>query len=569
MAEPQDNTTPPPPDSRGVAGLRQTLDRLPKQRRWIVFGATAAVVAGLIFVAAGGASGEVYRPVARGLGPEDLDVAVSTFEEKKIPYKLEDGGTVSVPEANIHEARLALAVGTMPSGRAPGFELFDASDMGRSAFSEKVNYHRALEGELSRTIRHIEGIARARVHLVMPARRVFRELDVEPSASVVLELKPGFEVGARQAQAIRTLVAGAVERLDPGRVAIVDQYGSMLARPHGGVGGVDNAANFEQQTGLEQQLEERVVHLLEPVVGAGKVRAQVALSFDYAHVVETSEKFDPEGQVVRSEREQIEKSESTREDGGPVGTAANLPRPADTGAGGAGSQSSKERSDSIKNYDIDKETKRRENQAPRVERMSISVLVDEAAAPAGAEGTVPRTPEEIAQYKSVVASAVGLDTTRGDKIEVVSMRFAPITSFDEPDDGADSAAPAPASPFEDPVVLGAIGGGVLLTGGLVWWIMRRRRKKREKEEAAKAAKTGSKLDMIIDEPIILTSAEAEERRRRIEALRDRAATLAKEDVRRLAAVFEGWFELDARAAAQEAEAAKAANGKGAPQEKAA
>ena len=548
---------------QGLAGLRQTFDALPKQRRWLIIGIGGAVLAGLLFVATGGAASEVFRPVARGLQPEDLSAAVAAMEAKKIPYKLEEGGTISVPEPQIHEARLTLAVGTMPSGRSVGFELFDTSDMGRSAFSEKVNYHRALEGELARTIRHIEGIERARVHLVMPAKRVFRDLDVEASASVVVDLKPGLELGTRQAQAIRQLVAGAVERLKPNKVAIVDQYGSLIARPSGD-GALGSSESFEQQVELEQQLEQRVVRLLEPVVGGGKVRAQVALTIDYSHVVETKETYDPEGQVVRSEREVTEKDKSSRAEGGPVGTAANLPRPADAGAGTPGSSSSKDKSDSIKNYDIDKTTMRRESPTPRIEKLSVAVLVDEALNADGT-GTVPRTPEEMGQYEALVSRAVGLDPTRGDKIEIVGTRFAPLENFEEPP--GFTATPAPQGLLSDPMVLIAIGAGGLLLIGLVLFLLLR--KKTSTRVAGSGV--GSSLDLLIDEPTGPHKlSDSEEKRARIGVLRDRAVVLAREDLRRLGVVFERWFDHDTKAAAAAtAETKAAAAASAAPKEEAA
>lgn len=536
---------------QGLAGLRQTFDALPKQRRWLIIGIGGAVLAGLLFVAAGGTASEVYRPVARGLQPEDLSAAVAAMEAKKIPYKLEEGGTISVPEPQIHEARLTLAVGTMPSGRSVGFELFDTSDMGRSAFSEKVNYHRALEGELARTIRHIEGIERARVHLVMPAKRVFRDLDVEASASVVVDLKPGLELGTRQAQAIRQLVAGAVERLKPNKVAIVDQYGSLIARPSGD-GALGSSESFEQQVELEQQLEQRVVRLLEPVVGGGKVRAQVALTIDYSHVVETKETYDPEGQVVRSEREVTEKDKSSRAEGGPVGTAANLPRPADAGAGTPGSSSSKDKSDSIKNYDIDKTTMRRDSPTPRIETLSVAVLVDEALNADGT-GTVPRTPEEMRQYEALVSRAVGLDPTRGDKIEIVGTRFAPLENFEEPP--GLTATPAPQGLLSDPMVLIALGAGGLLLIGLVLFLLLRKKK----SARVAGSGVGSSLDLLIDEPTGPHKlSDSEEKRARIGVLRDRAVVLAREDLRRLGVVFERWFDHDTKAAAAATAETKAA-----------
>ncbi|MCA9515031.1 MAG: flagellar M-ring protein FliF [Myxococcales bacterium] len=544
--EPTQNANPTPEGGDrpgGIAGLRQAFMRLPRERRWLIAGVAAAALAGLLFIVMAG-GGDEYKTVARGLTAEDLDAATKTLDAKKIPYKLEDQNAIAVPPEQIHEARLALAVGTMPSGHVVGFEIFDEAEMGRSAFSEKVNYHRALEGELARTIRTIEGIDRARVHLVIPAQRVFRELDVEPSASVIVSMHPGFELNPRQAAAIRQLVAGAVERLKPNQVAIVDQYGSMLARPESA--DMLGNANFEQQSDLERQTEQRVVSLLEPVVGAGKVRARVAITMDYAHVIETKETYNPDGQVVRSEREQTEKSENLDAGAGQgaPGTASNLPaRPGARGNNAGGNRASKEATDTIRNYDIDKSVVRRENPLPRVEKMSVAVLVDQA--PDGAGGVRPRTEEEIAQYQALVSRAVGIDAARGDQIEVVSVAFAAPESFEEPTTEPETPAPF----YENPLILAIAGGGLLLLILLVTVLLWLRRRKKRRQEIAAASKG---LDLVIDEPIDLDpSQDVLDRRKRITALRERAVELANEDIRRLGVVFEHWFE-QARVEAEEA-----------------
>lgn len=546
--EPQEQNATPAPTGGAFAGLRQAFGRLPRERRWLIAGVAAAALAGLLFIVIGG-GGDQWRTVARGLTAEDLDAATKNLEAKKIAYQLQDNNAIAVAPEQIHEARLALAVGTMPSGHTVGFEIFDESEMGRSAFSEKVNYHRALEGELARTIRTIEGIDRARVHLVIPAQRVFRELDVQPSASVIVSMHPGFELTPRQAASIRQLVAGGVERLKPNQVAIVDQYGTMLARPDSADMLGNN--NFEQRTDLEHQTEQRVVSLLEPVVGAGKVRARVAIQMDYAHVIETKETYNPDGQVVRSEREQTEKSQNLDAGpaAGPPGTASNLPaRPGARGDEANGARATKEATDTIRNYDIDKSVVRRENPLPRVEKMSVAVLVDQATD--GAGGVRERTPEEIAQYQSLVARAVGIDPARGDQIEVVSVAFAPPATFDEP-----PAAPEEPKPlYEDPLVLALVGGGVLLLillTTLLVWALRRKRRRAEVTAASRG------LDLVIDEPLDLDpTREVLDRRKRIASLRERAVELANEDIRRLGVVFERWFEeaRGAEAAADEAEA---------------
>jgi flagellar M-ring protein FliF len=536
------------------ANMRETWQRVPQGRRWLILGGGLAVVALLAVVIASGGEEEPWRPVARDLLPEDVEAARKAFDEKKIPYKLGGEGTILVPPENIHDARLELAVSSMPSGRSVGFELFDESGMGRSAFTEKVNLHRALEGELARTIRHIEGIERVRVHLVTPERRVFRDLEVAPSASVVVSLKHGTSLTRDSARAIQQLVAGAVERLTPNQVAIVDQYGKMIAGPEEGP--VSGAA-FEHQRAQENELEERVIRLLEPIIGAQKVMAKVAIELDFSQVVETREDYDPEQQVVRSEREQLEKStEAETQPLGPPGTVANDPTRQVGATARNEVQTGREKSDTIRNYEVDKTVRRTENPVPRLKRISVAVVVDEA--PDGKGGVKPRTPEEIAQIKRLAERAVGLDASRGDTIEVTSAPFAPLDGEpvvaplgEEAPEGKEGVEAPPKGPpwYEDPMVLwiAAGAGGLLLFVLLIWLIARRvkRRKKAKAEEAAAEAQLQAEtqepfadyLDTVKQEQLV-------DRRTRITELRERAVGLANEDIHRLSVVFQRWFDSD-------------------------
>lgn len=353
---------------KGLEGLRGQVQgvwgRMSPGQRVAMAGIVIAVVVGLAWVMLGGASAKMV-PLTRGLSAENQATAVAALEEAKIPYKLDDGGTILVPESRVHDARLELAVSTAPGGKLVGFELFDDSALGRSAFSEKVNFHRAMEGELARTIRHLKPVERARVHLVTPDRRLFEQDQAEPSASVVLELKAGESLSPRQVLAVRHLVASAVERLSPDRVAVLDQSGSMLARPDGEDGGAEGL--FERQAGFERNIERRVVELLEPLVGVGNVRAQVSARLDFSKMVETVEKFDPEVSVVRSERTREEKSLSGNlQATGQPGTPSNIPGGAGTAAGRqTGNESA--RSDKVVNYEIDRRTERKET-PPRAGR---------------------------------------------------------------------------------------------------------------------------------------------------------------------------------------------------------
>lgn len=519
-----------------VRGVRDTYQAMPRGRRMLILGGAAAVLGALVWVVVSQSGGAEWQVVARGMNAEDMDAATKALEAKKIPYKLGEDESLLVPTEKIHDARLDLAVSAMPSGKAVGFEVFDTSSMGRSTFSEKVNYHRALEGELARTIRHLDGVEHARVHLVTPERRAFKEMDVAASASVVVTLHRGFELSPRQAQVIRQFVSGAVERLGPNQVVIIDQKGRMLAGPETGEAGSDG---FEKRLAAEQQLEQRVVRMLEPVVGVGKVVARVALDFDFSQVVETRESYDPEKQVVRSEREQTERSDAeTALPSGPPGTASNLPSRTPGPTGGASGTSGKEKSDTIRNYEVGRTVVRTEQPLPRVQRMTVAVLVAQAPDPKG--GLRTRTPEEIAQYTALVGRAVGLDKARGDELEVSSAPFTNAEGF--VDIPTPETPVAPEAPPEDMLIWVIVGGVGLAFLALAAFALLRRRPKAAPTPALMPPET-AELPLIEPAPPIVEPPplDPDERRQRIATLRARALELGTADMARMARVFQGWF----------------------------
>ena len=522
------------PVPEGMAGqLRSTFDGLPAPQRAVIglVGIAALIVIGSLIVKQAAALD--MRPVARGLLPEDQKTVVEALSAKNIPYEL-DEGTVRVPTDSIHEARMELAAATMPSGKVVGFELFDETELGRSSFAEKVNYHRALEGELARTIRNIRSVERARVHLVMPERRLFEEDEVEPSASVVLTLKGGAPLSRMQVQAIRQLVAGAVERLKSGKVSVVDQSGAMLARPESD--DWVNDESLEYQAKYERNLERRVVALLEPVIGRGKVRSQVAAELDFSRIVQTEEKFDPESQVIRSEREKAEKSSSEqRTAAGIPGSGSNLPARQAGGTQNApqGKEGSSDFSDHIKNYEIDKQVIRTETPHVRIKRLSIAVVVD------AGEGDSAVGEAQIAQYTRLVRKAVGIDPERGDEIEVIAM---PFTALAELDTRAADIAPGVGSLVDDPILrYGALGVIVLISLAIAFAFWRRRRASQRLIEEAEA----TRLRKAQDEANLLAlqhgDAFAEEIQAKIKVLRNKAAFQGETDIRRTAAVIRDWM----------------------------
>lgn len=530
---------------KGLEGLRGQVQgvwgRMSPGQRVAMAGIVIAVVVGLAWVMLGGASAKMV-PLTRGLSAENQATAVAALEEAKIPYKLDDGGTILVPESRVHDARLELAVSTAPGGKLVGFELFDDSALGRSAFSEKVNFHRAMEGELARTIRHLKPVERARVHLVTPDRRLFEQDQAEPSASVVLELKAGESLSPRQVLAVRHLVASAVERLSPDRVAVLDQSGSMLARPDGEDGGAEGL--FERQAGFERNIERRVVELLEPLVGVGNVRAQVSARLDFSKMVETVEKFDPEVSVVRSERTREEKSLSGNlQATGQPGTPSNIPGGAGTAAGRqTGNESA--RSDKVVNYEIDRRTERKETPHARVERLSVAVVVNgtEAKDPVtGGMVYTPRPTDEMTRYQAIVQSAVGYDATRGDQVSVVNSRFVRPEGFEQGEERA------PDGLLGQPwVKWAALAAGVLVLLVIALFVWRARKRAQREALAAEqrraAALAAAQAEQEEGLAHLLEPAGAEPTiSDRVQLLRQRAIEQARVDIRRTASVMRGWL----------------------------
>jgi flagellar M-ring protein FliF len=342
-----------------------------------------------------------------------------------IPHEVSAGGdTITVPADEVGPARLLLARQGLPTGGSIGYELFDHADaLTASSFEQRINETRALEGELARTIEAISGVRAARINLVLPRREPFAREQQEAQASVMLTMVGERRMDREGVQAVLNLVSAAVPGLRPQNVAIVDSRGDVLSRA-GDPSTADGAAQGleEVKVGIEQRLSRAVEAMLERSLGAGRVRAEAAVDLDFAQVHETEEKFDPNGQVARSEQNVTDSSQTT-EAGATVSVANNLPN-ANAGAKpGAGSQS--KRSEATTNYEIGKTVRTIVRDQPEIRRISLAVMVDGKDAP-GADGKLvwtPRTPEELAQITALVRSAIGYDEKRGDSVEVATMRF--------------------------------------------------------------------------------------------------------------------------------------------------
>src|SRR4249919_2411939 len=360
-------------------------------------------------------------PLFTDLSTEDSSAIVKDLERQGIPYDIKnEGAIVLVAKENIPRLRLKLAESNLPKGGGVGYEIFDKSDaLGTTSFVQNINHLRALEGELARTIRAIDRIQAARVHLVLPERPLFAREAPEPSASIVVRVRGSLE--PQQIRAIRHVVASAVNGLKPQRVSIVDEGGRLLA--DGATKDAELAVGDERRTAYEKRMRNEVEAIVSSIVGQGRARVQLTADFDYNKVTQTSDKFDPEGRVLRSTQTREESSASAG-DGGQVTVNNELPGNAANSTTAARDQSKK--SEETNNYEISRTTKTEVTEAGRVNRISVAVLVDGAYTKneKGEMVYADRSKEQLDRIATLVRSAIGFDQKRGDQVEVVNLRFA-------------------------------------------------------------------------------------------------------------------------------------------------
>lgn len=372
-----------------------------------------------------------YQVLYTGLSQKDAGVIVSKLREQNIPFEQVGAGAIRVPSSRVHELRLTFAEGGLPTGGTLGFEIFDRSSLGITDFVQRVNFLRALQGELVRTISQIQAVESARVHIVIPERSLFADEKRRATASVALSLRAAGGLSKSQVKGIAHLVASAVDGLESKNVTIVDSRGNILA---GGRGedelGSLSTTQLEVKAGIERRLERRIESMLARIVGPGKVVARVDVELDMRRVERTREIFDPEKQVARSERRVKEKSESGRSAAGGVpGVQANVTaseQNAPSSGTGPGSRQKSSRTTETINFEIDKTVERIIEPVGRVKRISAAVIVDgtyTAAAGGGASQFQTRTPKEITDFTNLVTAAIGLNIKRGDTIQMISVPF--------------------------------------------------------------------------------------------------------------------------------------------------
>ncbi len=391
-----------------------------------------------------------YQNLYANLSAEDAGLIVERLKGQKIPYRLvANGSCIQVPAENVHELRMVMASEGLPQGAGVGFEVFDNAKLGMTEFMQNVNYQRALQGELSRTINQIDEIESSRLHLVMPEQTLFVEAERPASASVVLKLKPGRRLNPNQIQGIVHLVSSSLSGLEPENVTVVDNRGKLLA-------GRDDASSdqalssdqFMYQRRMETTLENRVKTMLEEVLGPNKAIVRVSCDLDFVRHEETEEKFLPDNQVVRSEQLFNETTTgqghlpvgvpgvSSNTEEGSIGTDVNRP-PAISNRDSTVFQ----KHDQTKNYEIGKVVSRKIMPFATLQRVSAAVIVDGSYAPVATKKKkaepewqyVARGPEEMQQFERIVKRAINFSEARGDAVEIQNIPFETAQVVAAPD----------------------------------------------------------------------------------------------------------------------------------------
>ena len=385
------------------------------------------------------------RVLYTNLAPEDAARVVELLKASKTPYELRDGGkTVLVPAEAVYEQRLKVAGEGVMHGQGVGFELFDQLKVGQTDFVQRINYTRALQGELSRTISEFPQVEKARVHLVLPQKSLFIEEQKQASASVVLTLKRGQKLDAKQLQGIVNLVSMSVEGLTPEHITVTDTTGQALYQPRsdGGLGGM-STTQFEFKNTFESNLENRIEQLLTPIVGPGRAIVKANVDLDFSQRTIRKELYDPNATVVRSEQKSEESTSGTAavDPSGvtttPRGGGAAVPNTNFRGEGYSGTESTQKsnRTASTTNFEINKEEQNVVTPVGDLKRQSIAVIVDGTYEKVEGKNTytfVPRKAEELERIKAVVARAAGLDPSRGDEVQVSSFEFGAPDGSGEP-----------------------------------------------------------------------------------------------------------------------------------------
>lgn len=388
------------------------------------------LAAGLLFWLATQATKEPMGLLFSGLDPRDSASIIERLDAANVPYEIKgDGSTILVPQDRALRLRMQMAGEGLPAGGGVGYEIFDNQDaLGVTSFQQNVNKLRALEGELARTIRSLDRIEQARVHLVIPERKLFNDAAASPTASIVIRVRGG-RIAPEQVQAIQHLVASAVEGLTPARVSVVDEKGELLAGGDGDSSAASVQAALDgRKASYEERVRRQVEGIVASIVGPGRARVEVNADLDSNRRVRESIKYDPDGQVIRSTTSRSSNADATNKNGADaVSVSTNLPGETQPAAeGGDTSREVNAQTDETTNYEISSEKVTETQDGGAVKRLSVAVAVDGVwtTSAEGARSYQARSDEDMKKIEALVRSTVGFDEKRGDTLQVVNVQFA-------------------------------------------------------------------------------------------------------------------------------------------------
>lgn len=474
----------------GQGATIQVPQVLAKYRKILLFAAASLMLTGFLGLVLW-SSEKPYRAIYAGMAEKDAATVVEMLQKEHIPYRLEGGGTVMVPDDQVYQVRLKLAgQGVTPTGKT-GFEIFDQSnEFGLSDFTRKINLQRALQGELARTIEVMPQISAARVHLVLPKESAFADRDRKATASVMLQLSGGQRLPKRSVIAIQNLVAASVPEMDQSDVTVVDASGSLLSANEKEAPMSEGQTLQEYQGKLEQRMEERLTGMLEQIVGVSQAVVRVSADINREFIEQKNTRYNPDEQVLRS-RKSISENRQSNEGAalGVPGLASNTPgaNPA-TGAAATQPSDSASRNEDVNNYEISTINEHRIVPFGSINKLSVAVIVGGASQVGenGESSFTPRSKEELASIQALVERAMGYNEDRGDSVDVQSMPLMDISSV------ADSEALASSENrvFYMQIVRYSLAGLALLLLG--WFVLRPlARRIQESADQQQSAKTGA------------------------------------------------------------------------------
>ena len=464
--------------------LKKLLSTLSMRQKIIIAAAVVLVASGLSFFVRWNHD-RGFKPLFTGMSTEDASAVVQKLKESGTEYRITDnGGSVLVPEAKLDELRLQMAGAGIPKTGRIGFELFDKTNLGITDFTEHVNYRRALEGELERSIRSLTEVEQARVHVTFPKDSIFLESQQPAKASVLLHLHPGARLAPQNVVAIANLVASAVEGLTPENVSVLDTQGNLLSRERrtslDGNEMSDAALDYKHQ--VEKDLVAKVQSTLEPLLGEGHFRVGLSTDCDFSTSEQSEESFDPTHSVIANSQKSEDVSNGSGVSGVP-GTPSNLPRAA-TPRPSVAATSVAHRTENV-SYQTSRVVKHVKTPQGAIKRISASVLLDQELQWQGSgkqrkRVLVPPAPEKIKAIHDVVAAVLGIVPDRGDQLVIESLPFEQTVETQNPEESPTSTAPVSKvdlkTLLKDKRVLIGAGVALLLLAGAAMFLMKRKKK---------------------------------------------------------------------------------------------